>query len=165
MLIHADGIDFTVLQPTWLAIGVFIALPGVFGTCIGAMVDAVGRPGTWTVRGRRRWVPPVVAVGCFPPTFVVVLAAGALIALGVVVGEVQLVRRLRTARYYALAVRGLWLLIAVAGLVALVNDTRTLANARDGERQSSYWSCRRSQAAVHGSEPSSRPFGVMSSIW
>ena len=28
MLVHADGIDFTVLKPTWLAIGVFVALPG-----------------------------------------------------------------------------------------------------------------------------------------
>ncbi len=165
MLIHADGIDFTVLQPTWLAIGLFIALPGVFGTLIGVMVDAIGRPDAWTARGRRRWVLPAVAVGCFPPILVVVLAAAALIALGVGVGELQLVRRVRTARWYALAVRSLWLLIAVAGLVALVNDTRTLASAADGECQSSYWSCRRSQAAVHGSEPSSRPFGVMSSIW
>ena len=31
MLIHADGIHFTLLGPLWLAIALFIALPAVFG--------------------------------------------------------------------------------------------------------------------------------------
>ncbi len=31
MLVHSNGIDFTQLTPKWLAIGLFIALPAVFG--------------------------------------------------------------------------------------------------------------------------------------
>ena len=56
MLVHADGIDFTVLQPTWFAIGLFVALPAIFGVFIGVVVDAVGRPDSWTNRGRRKLV-------------------------------------------------------------------------------------------------------------
>ena len=51
LLVHADGIDFRVLKPTWLAIGLFIALPGLFGLTIGPAVDRVERPGSWTARG------------------------------------------------------------------------------------------------------------------
>ena len=51
LLLHADGIDFTVLKPTWLAIGLFIAVPALFGLAIGPAVDRIGRPGSWTTRG------------------------------------------------------------------------------------------------------------------
>ena len=137
MLVHAGGIDFTLLQPTWLAIGLFIALPGLFGTLIGPAVDAVSRPDTWTIGGRRRWLLPLLAVGCFPLSGVFVLAAAALVATGVLVGELDLVRRLRRAPFYALAVRSVWLVIAVVGLVALINDTRAITGAQNGVRQSS----------------------------
>ena len=47
MLIHADGVDFTVLKPMWLAVGLFIALPALFGlTIAAAAVDRIGRPGS-----------------------------------------------------------------------------------------------------------------------
>ena len=63
MLVHADGIDFTVLKPTWFAIGLFVALPAVFGTFIGSFVDAAARPDSWTARpGRRRWLVPLLLV-------------------------------------------------------------------------------------------------------
>ena len=51
MLVHADGIDFRALKPTWLAIGIFIALPGLFGGLVGVVVDAVRRPDSWTAPG------------------------------------------------------------------------------------------------------------------
>ena len=41
MLIHAGGIDFRVLTPTWLAVGLFVALPALFGAVIGVVVDRV----------------------------------------------------------------------------------------------------------------------------
>ena len=67
MLVHRDGIDFTLLKPTWLAVGLFVALPGVFGMLIGSAVDAVERPG---FVDQRRSSPldcsPIIAVVCFP---------------------------------------------------------------------------------------------------
>ncbi|HEY5875706.1 MAG TPA: hypothetical protein VIT64_10405 [Ilumatobacteraceae bacterium] len=129
MLIHADGVDFTLLQPTWLAIGLFIALPGLFGTLIGPVVDSVSRPGSWTNRGRRRWLLPVVCVGCVPPAIPVVLFAAAVLGVWVLVSEAEPVQRVRRAPLYALAIRSAWLLIAVLGLVALLNDAQAVVSA------------------------------------
>ena len=129
MLIHADGVDFTLLQPTWLAIGLFIALPGLFGTLIGPIVDSVNRPGSWTSRGRRRWLLPVVCVGCVPPAIPVVLVAAAVLGVWVVVSAAGPVQRVRRAPLYALAIRSAWLLIAVLGLVALLNDAQAVVSA------------------------------------
>ncbi len=126
MLVHADGIDFTVLKPKWLAIGLFVALPALFGMFIGVAVDAVGRPDSWTNRGRRRWLLPTIAVACFPTTLPVVAATALIFGLWVLVSSCAPVQQLRDAWAYALAVRAVWLLVAVVGLVALVNDTRAL---------------------------------------
>ncbi len=129
MLVHADGIDFTVLKPTWLAIGVFVALPGLFGALVGVVVDAVRRPGSWTARGRRRWLLPLILVGCFPLTFVVILVAAAIFGSWVLVSDLAGIGRVRSSAPYALVVRAGWLVIAILGLVAIVNDTRAIAEA------------------------------------
>lgn len=126
-LVHADGIDFTLLQPKWLAIGLFVALPGVFGILIGSSVDAVARPTSWTVRGRRRWLLPVVSVVCFPVTAFVLPFVLAAVVLWAVARDVEAIRRLRDVRVFALAVRSAWLLIAVLGFVALINDISALS--------------------------------------
>ncbi len=122
MLLHADGIDFTVLKPTWLAIGLFIALPALFGLAIGPAVDRVGRPGSWTTRGRTRWVLPVVLVAPFPPTLFVLAWATAVLAVWLLVRPLAADERLRASTSYGLVVRALWLVIATFGLVALAND-------------------------------------------
>ena len=122
MLIHADGIDFNLLKPTWLAIALFVALPGLFGTFIGTFVDAVRRPDSWTVRGRRRWTLAVLCVACVPVTLLPLAFAFIVVLLWHVVIEVGLVRMLRRIPGYALVVRSVWMLIAVAGLLALLSD-------------------------------------------
>lgn len=129
MLIHADGVDFTLLQPPWLAIGLFIALPGLFGTLIGPAVDAVSRPDSWTIRGRRQWVLPIVCVGCVPFAIPVILVAAAVFAVWVVASAAEPVQRVRRAPLYALAIRSAWLLIAVIGLVTLLNDAQAVVSA------------------------------------
>ena len=126
MLVHADGIDFTVLKPTWLAIGLFVALPGLFGTFIGSVVDAVGKPGSWTAQGRRGWLLPVILVGCFPLTlpFLFFILVG--LAIWLATNATSLTQALRRIPLYPLAVRSIWLFIAMAGLVALVKDIQAL---------------------------------------
>ncbi|MFN0025657.1 MAG: hypothetical protein ACKV2O_00535 [Acidimicrobiales bacterium] len=132
MLVHADGVDFTLLQPTWLAVSLFVALPGLFGWLIGWAVDAVAAPGSWTSTGKRRWVLPVVCVAAFPPVIVAVVAAAAAVALWVMVGRVGAPNRpvqplpLPLPLSLSWAVRGLWLTVALAGLVALVRDVEAL---------------------------------------
>jgi hypothetical protein len=125
-LVHADGTDFTLLKPKWLAIGLFVALPGLFGALIGSFVDAVRRPGSWTSRGRRRWIVPLVCVACFPVTVLPLLFAAIVLILWAMASAAGVVRLLRKAPAYAIVVRSLWLFVAVAGLVALVNDIDAL---------------------------------------
>lgn len=126
MLIHSDGVDFTLLKPTWLAIGLFIALPALFGLVIGAVVDSVSRPGSWTARGRRRWLLPAVAVACFPPTLFAVGFVLVPVGFWALAREVDFQREIREVRGLVLAVRAIWLIIAVAGLAALLNDINAL---------------------------------------
>ena len=122
MLLHADGIDFVVLKPTWLAIGLFVALPALFGLAIGAAVDRIGRAGSWTTRGWKRWALPIALVAPFPPTLFILVVATAVLAMWLIIRPAGAVEWLRGSTGNRFIVRVLWLGIAVLGLVALRND-------------------------------------------
>jgi hypothetical protein len=72
MLVHADGVDFTVPQPTWFAVGSFVAFPAVFAVVLGTVVDR-GRTSVLVdgarkaplavARRRRRLLPARARVG------------------------------------------------------------------------------------------------------
>ncbi len=126
MLLHSDGIDFHVLTPTWLAMGLFIALPFVFGACIGPVVERVGRPGSWTAEGRHGWVVAAALLIAFPTTLFAFVFVVPLVVVVVAVRDVEPVRRLRAAPAYGLVVRGLWLGTAILGLIALVEDVTAI---------------------------------------
>jgi hypothetical protein len=124
MLVHADGIDFRLLQPTWLAIGLFVALPALFGAVIAVAVDrASAVPAS---RGWRRWIGPTVLMAAFPPTIVVVALAALMLAAWVPARR-GLVSTGWSSGRAALAVRAVWLALAVLGLAALVGDVRALS--------------------------------------
>jgi hypothetical protein len=127
MLVHADGIDFVVLQPTWLAVTLFVALPAVFGALIGVVVDRVARADSWTRSGRRRWVLPLVAVACVPPVLVVLVLPVIVVGIGTLAADIDWLGRVRRSVPYVVAVSAVWLLIAVGGLMALVGDVRDLS--------------------------------------
>lgn len=65
-LVHVDGIDFT-LQPTWLAIAMFIAIPGIYGALLTHFGERWIRPEGRFATGPRRvvllplilWVSPL----------------------------------------------------------------------------------------------------------
>lgn len=122
MLVHADGVDFTQLRPTWLAIAVFVVLPGVFGAFIGPTVEAVAHPGSWTARGRKRWLLPLAAIVCFPPTLLVVGVAWVVVAVLATVGALGPAQQVRSTRTFATLIRAAWLTIAIIGLFALLDD-------------------------------------------
>lgn len=127
MLIHADGIDFTLLKPTWLAIGLFIALPALFGALVGVVVDSVARPGSWTSRGRTRWLLPLLLLAAFPPAIPVVLFLTLPVTICFGIATAEPVQRMRTTRPFGLIVQAAWLGIAVLGLLAVVTDVRDIA--------------------------------------
>jgi len=127
MLIHPDGVDFAVLRPTWLAVGLFVALPMSFGVVIGVAVDSLERTERATPSGRRQAILPIVLVALFPlSVFILVLVTLGLFACWAF-RTLPIVQRLREAHAYGFAVRAAWLVIALLGVLALVSDVRALA--------------------------------------
>jgi hypothetical protein len=50
MIVHTDGVDFRLLEPTWLAIGLFVAIPGVYAALLTVLAERALRPGSWWER-------------------------------------------------------------------------------------------------------------------
>jgi hypothetical protein len=123
MIIHADGIDFTVLEPLWLAVALFVGLPALFGWVIGPVVDAVDSADSWTRRGRLRWSLPLLVLA-----FPLGAMAGVVVLLGV--AALLPVRRrylpALTSPVGGTVVRAAFLIIAILAFVALGSDLREL---------------------------------------
>lgn len=126
MLLHADGVDFTLLQPTWLAIGLFVALPMLFGFAIGPAVDRVGLAAARDDRGWRRWVLPAALVAAFPLTLFVLATATAVLAIWLAIRRTSILEQLRASSGYAMAARSAWLVVAGLGLLALTRDVSAI---------------------------------------
>ena len=129
MLVHADGIDFRLLKPAWLAIALFVALPGLFAISIGLVVDRVERPTSWTRRGRARWLVPAVAVVVFPFVVVILLFATVVLAVWVAARDDERLRRVAAHHTSGVVIRVGWLGVAVVGLLTLLNDIREISAA------------------------------------
>ena len=50
MLVHVDGVDFTILDPFWLALALFMAIPGLYAGSLTLLVERWLRPGSWLNR-------------------------------------------------------------------------------------------------------------------
>ncbi len=127
MLVHADGVDFTLLEPTWFAIALFVLLPMVFAVAISIAVEwglRVAPPRTVIAR----YVVPAFLLIVFAPLIVIValMVIPGVVAF-VALGTTDEVQRLRATPTYGLIVRGAWLLVAVAGAAALVGDVRAIS--------------------------------------
>ena len=46
LIVRADGIDFRVLEPLWLAVGLFLLIPGAWGVTVVLLTERLLRPGT-----------------------------------------------------------------------------------------------------------------------
>ena len=46
-IVHTDGVDFRVLSPPWLAIGLFIAIPGVYAVLLTLFAERLLREDAW----------------------------------------------------------------------------------------------------------------------
>jgi len=125
VIIHKDGVDFNLLEPTSLAIAMFIAIPAGGGWLMAYFID---RWQPWWAENRRRTaiaslavVPIFLAgVGIVPG---VVIAATAVVAILTQVGALRSIARhvaLRVAVCVGLA--GL----TVLGLADLTGDVRAL---------------------------------------
>lgn len=117
-LVHVDGVDFTLLEPAWLAIGLFIAIPGIYAGLLTVLAE--------------RWLEPdrFFAVGPWPLALAPLLAFGPLAPILLVLGVgwivLELVRRrsdgaLPGASVVAWVGRAALTVVFVVALVELVD--------------------------------------------
>ena len=114
-LVHADGVDFTILSPRWLAVTLFVALPtaGAFGIALAV---------EWLERHPTALPTPVLAVLSLLGTLAL-LPFAIFAPIIVLVGRVDLFRSFQGARWsQALAVAVCFALAAV-GLLNTVQDS------------------------------------------
>ncbi|MEP6598987.1 MAG: hypothetical protein ABJB98_06000 [Actinomycetota bacterium] len=50
VLVHTDGVDFQVLEPTWLAIGLFVAIPGAYAALLTLLAEGIISADGWWAR-------------------------------------------------------------------------------------------------------------------
>jgi hypothetical protein len=126
MVIVPGGIDFTFLEPTWLAVALFVGLPVVSGILLTLAVDLVATPESWTGRGRTAWMLPVVLLALVPPA-ALVLAPVVLIVAVLLPLRRLLLQPLLGSRVGTLVVRGAFLVIPVLSFTALGQDLAELS--------------------------------------
>lgn len=124
-VIVPGGVDFTRLEPRWLAVALFVGLPVLSGVALSLAVDAVAAPGSRTARGAWRWLLPLLLLAVVP------LAVLPMAAIAVVVAVLLVLRRLLLRPILAspaatLGVRSLFFLIPVLSTVALGQDLAAL---------------------------------------
>jgi uncharacterized membrane protein len=114
--VHTSGIDYLVLDPLWLAIAFFVALPTLAGLCVAWLVERIEARGS--AFGRRHLVGGLASLLLVGPAIV----GGLLILLG----RRPALRRLTDAG----PVRVLALLIVaamtVAGAASVIDEGRVI---------------------------------------
>jgi hypothetical protein len=80
-VVHPDGLDFRLLEPLWLAVALFVALPALYGVAMSVLVErALRRDAEGALAGGRLWflgLIPFIALGLFgPPGILILLLVG-----------------------------------------------------------------------------------------
>jgi hypothetical protein len=123
MLVHTDGIDFRLLQPTWLAIALFVALPGLFAYTVSRLTDRWSAEGSWFRTGSRwrLWaLTPLMFALPLAPLLAVAVAAR------VVYQSVPRLRTVRIRHGLHLVTRAGFMGVFVLGVVDLTRDVLVL---------------------------------------
>ena len=121
-LVHVDGVDFA-LDPAWLAIALFVLIPGVYGALLAVVAERWLAPDRVFARGPLPLaLAPLLALAPVAPILV-------LLTLGWLVAE-ALRRRFRGAvpgaKVVAWAGRAALAVVFCVALVRLVEETRLL---------------------------------------
>jgi hypothetical protein len=124
MLLHSDGVDFRLLEPPWLAMGLFVAVPAVFGAAIGPaaeMVERYAMPSGW-----RKFAAPVVVLAIGPAGVIPTLLVAPVVFVYAAVHTGSADDSQPAPPVIGLIVRAAWLAIALLGLLALIGDIRAI---------------------------------------
>lgn len=114
--VHEDGLDYVVLDPLWLAVAFFVALPALAGLGVAWLVERVEARGA--AFGRGHAVGGVASLLLVAPALVVAL----LLALG----RQPALRRLADATPIRLLALAIVAALTVAGAVDVVGESRVI---------------------------------------
>jgi hypothetical protein len=127
LLVHADGVDFTLLEPVWLAIAIFVAIPAGFGAAIGPLISQWDRADAWVNQGKwRRWLIPIAVIAFAVFGLPVVLIAAAVMVGWTQADRVPPIHRARTSPLLMNLLRAAWIAVAAIGMATLVMDTAAI---------------------------------------
>lgn len=121
MLVHTDGVDFTVLEPAVLAIALFVAISAGFGAVVAHLVGLAAADGAWP----QTW--PWWALG--PPLLFLLLPPFLLVALVAVAVHYAATTTGSTTRWWRVAHGGAVVVMAslfVLGAIDLAKDAAEL---------------------------------------
>jgi len=120
-VIQDDGVDFRILEPTWLAIGLFVAVPALVGAVLPRVVDEVAaRDAT-----RGSWI----AIGVLQAVFFLSAPINAIIVVAIAAGLAlrrSLLDPIRRSHVVMWLFRAAFMFFPVAGAIMLAQDIRTL---------------------------------------
>ena len=124
LAIH-DGVDFTLLEPSWLPVVLFLAIPLLYIPIVATLIEHWLRPSSWFMTADRRKVAAVllvwIASGVLLP--IVAFALGVAFVAGRAVSGMSERARFATA-WAARVVLGT---VGIAALFELVSDVNTFA--------------------------------------
>jgi len=125
-IVHTDGVDFTGLEPGWLAVGLFVLIPAAGAAVVVLLAERWSSPRRW--RNRRLTAGLAVATLATGPALVVaLLVAVAMAAALLVLGAVPPRAAARARAVANVVVPIVLAALAVAGLVDLVPETNRIA--------------------------------------
>ena len=87
LLLHADGVDFNLLEPTWLAVTLFILIPAGGAALMAFWVERWDR--WWLIDRRRTIIAALPTVVLIPLIFPVLFAVAAVVLVAIFVAERQ----------------------------------------------------------------------------
>lgn len=127
MLVHTDGVDFTVLSPRALSVALFVAIPAAFGAVLDPL-HAIGE--RWTRRAPEVALLGVVLLGSGWPILlgagVIGLAIGAFAWGAVLLGPMERIGQALQSRPVAWAARIAMAALALLAVNDLARDVQTL---------------------------------------
>ena len=122
LVVHRDGVDFAFLEPSWLAVASFVALPGIGALAIAWLVERAARLEPWRCS---RWFA-LLLVPALPAVIGVAVLALVPAAVVVALGRIRRLRRLPRARWARLAAFGVLVLMISLGAVDLARDAAAI---------------------------------------
>lgn len=118
LIVHADGVDFRLLEPAWLAVGLFVVIPAATAALMATWVVRWDR---WWFTRRRRTVAAALPLGLLVPLIVPIAIAATGVVVVAAASQSRTIRLAGTRLGPPVGLAGLAIVAALSSW-ALFND-------------------------------------------